>query len=446
MVRLWAEKEMRNLKRLNAACHPVPHSHTAQVSRAGDVLRRLGGWGGGASTEGCSTVSVRHACLLSAVHSYRSALCTTVCHLVHADLSEYNLLYHRQQLVVIDVSQAVEHDHPQALAFLRKDIMNVGRYFATDGHVNVMDDDELLRFVLADGLTERQEEEWMDREMRRERVRRDEGGAGGVGGGAGVGGDGSSEFVDSFVPRRLDDIVEYEREYEAMVEGRGNSALHAAIRAMTVGGPSDERKEWKEEEKESAAANADADEEEDEEEDVEDDSSDDDVIFANSLSTAPAPSTVTATAVASRPTPPPVRFTAPTTRLSEAERRQRDKSKHSRRKNDEHDEGDTSMPLPHNSDLSSSDGEDGDEEEEEEEEEELDASDDSADASDSENEGEGDEAAERSGDKSRSKEELRAERKANKKVVKAVQAEKRKTKIPKKDKKRKVKVTSGKRR
>ena len=45
----------------------------------------------------------------------------------------------------------------------------------------------------------------------------------------------------------------------------------------------------------------------------------------------------------------------------------------------------------------------------------------------------------------RSKEEVRAERKANKKLVKAEQAEKRKSKIPKKDKKRKVKNTSGKR-
>ena len=93
--------------------------------------------------------------------------------------------------------------------------MNIGRFFAQDGHVNVMDDDELLRFVLADGMTERQETEWLEREMRRERVRRDDGGMGAAGG-AGVGGEGASEFVDSFVPRRLDDIVDYERESDAM--------------------------------------------------------------------------------------------------------------------------------------------------------------------------------------------------------------------------------------
>lgn len=41
------------------------------------------------------------------------------CHLVHADLSEYNLLYHEGRIVFIDVSQSVEHEHPNALVFLR---------------------------------------------------------------------------------------------------------------------------------------------------------------------------------------------------------------------------------------------------------------------------------------------------------------------------------------
>jgi len=47
------------------------------------------------------------------------------CRLVHADLSEYNILYHAEKLFVIDVSQSVEHDHPHAFDFLRKDITNV---------------------------------------------------------------------------------------------------------------------------------------------------------------------------------------------------------------------------------------------------------------------------------------------------------------------------------
>ena len=36
------------------------------------------------------------------------------CRLVHADFSEYNLLWYDETVYVIDVSQSVEHDHPNA--------------------------------------------------------------------------------------------------------------------------------------------------------------------------------------------------------------------------------------------------------------------------------------------------------------------------------------------
>lgn len=42
------------------------------------------------------------------------------CRLVHADLSEYNVLVHDNTLYCIDVSQAVELDHPRAFDFLRE--------------------------------------------------------------------------------------------------------------------------------------------------------------------------------------------------------------------------------------------------------------------------------------------------------------------------------------
>lgn len=52
------------------------------------------------------------------------------CRLVHADLSEYNILFYKGKLYIIDVSQSVEHDHPHALDFLRKDLTNVTMYFS----------------------------------------------------------------------------------------------------------------------------------------------------------------------------------------------------------------------------------------------------------------------------------------------------------------------------
>ena len=49
--------------------------------------------------------------------------------LVHADLSEFNMLYHEGKVYFIDVSQSVEMDHPNALEFLRKDCNNVNEFF-----------------------------------------------------------------------------------------------------------------------------------------------------------------------------------------------------------------------------------------------------------------------------------------------------------------------------
>jgi len=53
------------------------------------------------------------------------------CKLIHADLSEYNLLLDsKNQLYIIDVSQSVEQAHPNALEFLRMDCRNVTDFFS----------------------------------------------------------------------------------------------------------------------------------------------------------------------------------------------------------------------------------------------------------------------------------------------------------------------------
>jgi len=49
--------------------------------------------------------------------------------LVHGDLSEFNILYHNQKPVVIDISQAVSIHHPKAEVFLARDIKNIFKYF-----------------------------------------------------------------------------------------------------------------------------------------------------------------------------------------------------------------------------------------------------------------------------------------------------------------------------
>ncbi|OAG30553.1 RIO kinase 1 [Nematocida sp. ERTm5] len=69
--------------------------------------------------------------------------------LVHADLSEYNMLYWEGVVYIIDVSQSVERHHPNANEFLRMDISNVNKYFSRLG-AQVKSDNELFREIVGD--------------------------------------------------------------------------------------------------------------------------------------------------------------------------------------------------------------------------------------------------------------------------------------------------------
>jgi RIO kinase 1 len=53
--------------------------------------------------------------------------------LVHGDLSEYNLIVHDGELVVIDLGQAVTVHHPNADDFLDRDCRNVASFFSRQG-------------------------------------------------------------------------------------------------------------------------------------------------------------------------------------------------------------------------------------------------------------------------------------------------------------------------
>ena len=64
--------------------------------------------------------------------------------LVHADLSEYNILYHEKPYL-IDMGQAVTLDHPRAGAFLIRDIRNINRYFSR--YCDVQDEQEIARAI-----------------------------------------------------------------------------------------------------------------------------------------------------------------------------------------------------------------------------------------------------------------------------------------------------------
>ncbi|KAK9240825.1 RIO1 family-domain-containing protein [Lipomyces kononenkoae] len=132
MVKLWAEKEMRNLNRLYQAGIPCPEPialkmHVLVMGFIGDDE----GWASprlhDAKIDGSKYVELYHPLVAYMIIMYQK------CRLVHADLSEYNILYHKEKLVIIDVSQSVEHDHPKSLEFLRMDIKNVNDFFSKHG-------------------------------------------------------------------------------------------------------------------------------------------------------------------------------------------------------------------------------------------------------------------------------------------------------------------------
>ena len=80
---------------------------------------------------------------------------------MHGDFSEYNILYHEGGLVVIDVSQSVEHSHPNALEFLRIDINNVTLFFKAK-KVPVMRNKELFDFITDGTIRDEDVDEYLD--------------------------------------------------------------------------------------------------------------------------------------------------------------------------------------------------------------------------------------------------------------------------------------------
>ena len=202
MVRTWAEKEMRNLCRIyqsgiNCPKPQVLRSHVLVMDFVGKE---------GIPAPLLKDVSVSESkfkelyleCILIMRRLYNE------CHLVHADLSEFNLLYHNGQIYVIDVSQAVEHDHPFALNFLRKDCFNVNDYFSKKG-VLTMTTKELFDFVTDPNINDGNIDKYLEKAQENAELREN---------------DPTHKaeeklndevFKQVFIPQRLEDVAHFER-------------------------------------------------------------------------------------------------------------------------------------------------------------------------------------------------------------------------------------------
>jgi len=146
MIKLWSEKEVRNLKRLEKSGIPCPRPLYLKGSilvmtmvggaqpacRLRDADLTAGEWGG-----------VYDECVGLLRDMYQKA------RLVHADFSEYNLLYHDGRVHVIDVGQSMDVFQENSNTFLVMDVVNCNEFFRKKG---VRTRDETALFEEITGL------------------------------------------------------------------------------------------------------------------------------------------------------------------------------------------------------------------------------------------------------------------------------------------------------
>ena len=143
LIAAWVEKEMHNLKRLEK--HGIPCPHVILHKKNAIVMDFIGSDRNAApqlkyaSLDREQLKSAYEQCLDSMKSMYQEA------HLIHADLSEYNLLWLDGVLYFIDVSQSIEPSHPNAHYFLHRDCTNIANFFSSlPGALNAL---ELFNYV-----------------------------------------------------------------------------------------------------------------------------------------------------------------------------------------------------------------------------------------------------------------------------------------------------------
>ncbi len=131
MVTVWAQKEYRNLGRAMEVGVRVPQP--VLCSNNVLVMEYIG------TSEGpyplLKDVEFERedwqAVATELIAAYNKLLVKG--HLVHADLSEYNVIMTPDGPVIIDIGQAVVLEHPMAREFFDKDVRNLARFFTRCG-------------------------------------------------------------------------------------------------------------------------------------------------------------------------------------------------------------------------------------------------------------------------------------------------------------------------
>ncbi|KAF2360618.1 Protein kinase-like domain [Trinorchestia longiramus] len=212
-IRVWAEKEYSNLHKLFSAGLPVPQPFHLRAHLL--LMQFLGEDGDPAPLLKDVVMTAKKATELYLQLVLDMWTMHRVCKLVHADLSEFNLLVHNNKIYIIDVSQSVTPEHPHAFEFLRKDCHNVTEFFRKKG-VATMKVKELFYFLVDPNITDANKEACFQK-LIREAAERDPMAIT------------NEEKVDAevfkgaFIPQSFTQVVDFERDYYEMKMGQRHS-------------------------------------------------------------------------------------------------------------------------------------------------------------------------------------------------------------------------------
>jgi len=125
VVLVWARKEFKNLTKMHeAGVHvpkPVYFKNTVLVM---DFIGEEGNPAATLKAAGPTDAEKEFGQLIEDMKKMYSIK------LVHSDLSEFNILKTPEELIIIDVGQAVDLNHPKAEEFLARDVRNILSYYS----------------------------------------------------------------------------------------------------------------------------------------------------------------------------------------------------------------------------------------------------------------------------------------------------------------------------
>ncbi|MFT0898927.1 serine protein kinase RIO [Candidatus Methanoprimaticola sp. MG2] len=153
MIYAWVNKEFKNLMRYSEAGIPVPEPITFDQNCL--LMEFVGDETGPAP-------QLRDVILDDPTETYDEVISFIIdgwkdAHLVHGDLSEYNILMQDGQPIMIDVGQAMTTDNYNAKELLERDIRNVNAFFRKRG-ADIIDDKVVFEETV-NGKEEDEEEE-----------------------------------------------------------------------------------------------------------------------------------------------------------------------------------------------------------------------------------------------------------------------------------------------